>query len=252
MGTSILVALDVAQGTLLRFALALAILVLGRNALLALSDIAAAYFSESDRARFWARVRVRLLWLVFPTLVLHRAGCVTTAGQLLYHTFFSCVSLVFRFCALFVPIFMLAHVHLWERALGIAWPALPGRLADTLSYVTIGTGFALFLGRIYSPALRKLEPAWAYLKPLIILVPFVTGVLAMHPRWCPIDYHVMLLAHILSACFVIAIVPFARLFRLHVHLTTVLPEAAWTPAQDAADEAAPRRARRPEFTELVR
>lgn len=122
---------------------------------------------------------------------------------------------------------MVAHVYLWERALGVAWPAFPGELADTLTYVTIISGMALFLGRLYSSAVRRLDPPWAFFKPLIMLMPFVTGLLAMHPTWSPVDYHAIMLAHVLSASFVIAILPFARFFRLHARLAEVLPDAAW-------------------------
>ena len=74
-----------------------------------------------------------------------------------------------------------------------------------------------------------------------MLLPFVTGVLAMHPKWCPLDYHVVMLLHVLSACLVIAILPFARLFSLHVRLSQVLPEAAWNPEEAAAPQPAERR-----------
>jgi len=33
-----------------------------------------------------------------------------------------------------------------------------------------------------------MEPGWTFFKPLILLMPFVTGFLAMHPTWNPIDY----------------------------------------------------------------
>ncbi|MCA1998098.1 MAG: hypothetical protein LDL56_12830, partial [Armatimonadetes bacterium] len=240
---SIVTALNLAQGPVFRFALALAVLGLLRRVVLVGSDLAAALVAERDRAVLWHKLRLRLLWVVFPTLILHRGGTLPSAGQLLYHSFFSCVSLVFRLGMILVPIFMVAHVHLWERALGISWPTFPGTLADTLSYLTIATGFLLFLGRVYSAPLRRLDPPWAFFKPLIMLVPFVTGVLAMHPRWCPVDYHVMLLAHVLSACVVIALLPFARLFSLHVRLTRILPEAAWQPEPSVPPPTGPRAAR---------
>ena len=227
MNESILFALRIAEGPVFRFALALAILVLARNTLLSLSDVAASYVAERDRAALRRKMGLRFLWIAFPTLIFRRAGYLPTTRQFLYHTCFSCVSLVFRLCAILVPVFMVAHVHLWDRALGISWPAFPGTLADTLSYLTILTGFVLFLGRVYSRPLRRLEPAWAFFKPLVMLVPFVTGVLAMHPKWGLIDYHVVMLVHVLSASLVIAILPFARLFSLHVRLPDVMPETAW-------------------------
>jgi hypothetical protein len=234
MDESILVALRIAEGPVFRFAIALAILGLARNFLLAGSDVLAAYVAERDRDALRHKLGLRLLWVAFPTLIFQRAGYLPTPGQFLYHVFFSCVSLVFRLCAVVVPVFMVAHVYLWKRALGITWPTFPGTLAETLSYVTIVTGFLLFLGRMYSSTLRKLEPAWAFFKPLILLVPFALGVLGMHPKWSPLDYHVVMLGHVLSASVVIAILPFAHLFSLHVSLSEVLPEAAWNPEEVAA------------------
>ena len=113
--------------------------------------------------------------------------------------------------------------------LGVRWPAFPGSLADTLSIITIITGLVLFLGRVYSAPLRRLEPAWAFFKPLIVLLPFATGVIAMHPAWCPIDYYVMLVAHTATAVVAMALLPYARLLTLQVPLTTICPEAAWLP-----------------------
>lgn len=239
MDASILVALRIAEGPVFRFALGLAILGLARNALLSLSDITAAYLAERDRAALRRKFGLRIMWLLFPTLIFHRAGYLRTGGQFLYHAFFSTVSLAFRLFAILVPVFMVAHVYLWEQALGISWPAFPGTLADTLSYATIVTGLLLFLGRVYSPTLRQVEPAWAFFKPLIMLVPFVTGVLAMHPRWSPIDYHAIMVVHVFSASAVIAILPFARLFSLHVGLEQLLPEAAWNPTAPAPRASAP-------------
>jgi hypothetical protein len=230
MNDPVLVALNIAQGPVFRFALALAVFGLVRLLLLGGSDALAAYIAERDREALWHKVRLRLVWLAFPTLTLHRVGLLATGGQLFYHVFFSCISLVFRVCSILVPIFMVAHVHLWERGLGISWPALPGTLADTLSYLTIITGFALFLGRVYSPVVRRIERPWSFLRPLIVLLPFVTGVLAMHPTWCPLDYHLMLLLHVLCGSLVLALLPFARLLSsLQVRLDKIQPEAAWQP-----------------------
>ena len=72
----------------------------------------------------------------------------------------------------------------------------------TVAIVTIVGGFALLLGRIYSPLLRRMEPAWTFVKPLILIIPFLTGFLSMRPAWSPIDYHVVMLLHVLSASLV--------------------------------------------------
>lgn len=243
MNDPVLVALNIAEGPVFRFALALAIFGLLRNAALTISDAVAAYLAERNREALWHKIHMRLLWVTFPTLVFYRAGYLPTGGRFLYHVFFSTVSLVFRVCAIVVPIFMVAHVYLWKRVLGdFPFPTFPGTLADTLSIVVLITGLLLFLGRVYSPTLRKLEPAWAFFKPLILLLPFVFGVLAMHPAWSPFDYHLTMLAHVLTASVVLAILPFARLFSLHVKLTTILPEVAWNPEEVPPTEVVPQRA----------
>lgn len=105
-------------------------------------------------------------------------------------------------------------------------------------------GAIVFLGRIYSPALRRIEPTWAFLRPLVLLAPFVTGYLAAHPAWSPLDYQVVLLAHTLVAAVVFVLVPFAGLLKgLHTPLTAVVPAAAWSGEADerrrARQEAVP-------------
>ncbi len=236
MNDPVLTALNLVQGPVFRFALALAVFGFLRLLLLGGSDALAAYIAERDRQALWHKVRLRLIWVAFPTMTLYRTGYLVTPWQVLYHVFFSCVSLVFRVCSIVVPIFMVAHVHLWERALGISWPAFPGMLADSLSYLTIITGFVLFLGRVYSPVVRRIERPWSFLRPLVVLLPFVTGVLAMHPTWVPVDYHVMLLLHVLCGSLVLALLPFARLLSsLQVRLDKIQPEARWQP--EAGDDA---------------
>ena len=97
-----------------------------------------------------------------------------------------------------------------------------------LAAITIVAGLLVFVGRICSPVLRRMEPAWTFFKPLILLALFVTGFLAMHPTWSPVDYHVIRLVHIVSACAAFVLVPFARLLTyLHTPLTQVFPETAW-------------------------
>ncbi len=224
------VALDVAQGPLVRFALALAILGVLRTLLLALADLVGGWLTCTDRGEFWRKVRQRLVWQVAPTLVADEARPFRSRGLYAYHLALCGVSLLFRLGVVLVPTFMVAHVYLFERGLGLAWPALPGRVADACAVLTITLGFVLFLGRLYSPLLRAVEPAWTFFKPLILLVPFFTGVLARHPTWSPLDYHTTLLLHVLSAVVVLALVPFARLLSYtHTRITTIVPGAGWRP-----------------------
>ncbi|MBK9127736.1 MAG: hypothetical protein IPM13_08030 [Phycisphaerales bacterium] len=231
-------ALRIAQGPVFRFGLALALLGLARLALLALSDLTAAWVTDANRSVVWRKVRQHVGWQLFPSLVLHAARPFRSRGLYAYHVALDAVSLVFRTLVVLLPIFLVAHVYLWERALGVSWPALPGAIADVLSIVALVSGAAVFLGRIYSPVLRKLEPTWSFFTPPLLLLPFLTGILTRHPTWSPLDYHFVLLIHVLSAAAVLALLPFARLLSsLQVRLTTILPQAAWQPESPPAQAA---------------
>lgn len=239
MNETTLFLLDLAEGPIFRFAFALMILGLLRQMILSLSDAAAAYLTMEDRQAFRQKLRMRIGWFFFPSVVLRRHRPGGSTGMYVYHLCICCLSLVFRFTAILLPAFMAAHVYLWEQGFGIAWPALPAMIADVLSGVVIVSGALLFLARLYSPMLRKMEPAWSFLKPLILLVPFVSGALAMHPELSPISYHAMRLVHVLSAAVVFVMVPFTRMLScVHTPLTRALPEASWQAEPQAAPAAA--------------
>ena len=228
---TVLFMLDFADGPFFRFAFALMVFGVVRRISLAASDMIAAYLTIEDRRQFWHKVRLRVLWLTFPSIVLRQVYPGGNRAMFAYHLGLCLLSLVFRLTAILVPAFMVAHVFLWQRNLGISWRTLPAEVADVLSLVTIVAGFVLFLGRLYSPVLRRIEPPWSFLKPLLLVLPFATGVLAMHPAWSPIDYHLILLFHSLSAAVVFVLIPFARMLTcMHVTLVSVVPEARWRSA----------------------
>jgi len=240
MHVDLMVLLQLAEGPLFRFSFALLVLGAVRAMLLAASDVVGGWVTITDRGAFWRRLRLHVLWLVFPSLLLRRIGPPRSFRSHLYHDLLCVTSLLFRFTAILVPAFMVAHVYLWEQGLGLSWPTLPARIADVLALATIVSGLALFLGRLYSPVLRKLEPPWAFLKPLILIVPFLTGTLAMHPTWSPVDYYVVRLLHVVSGAVVFAMVPFARMLTfMHWPLARVVPEANWQAREGPAPGAAP-------------
>lgn len=230
MNENIFRALEFAQGSIFRASFALLVLGLLRYAVLSLSDSVAAYMTAPARGTFWRKFWLRILWMLFPSVVLRRHGRAANTPMFAYHVVLCCLSLILRAGVIFVPIFMVAHLVLLERAFGLQWAALPGTLADTLAVITIVAGVLLFFGRLYSPMLRRVEPAWTFLKPLILIVPFITGFIAMHPLWSPLDYHFVMLLHVLSACAVMVMIPFGRLLScMHTRLTDMVPETAWRP-----------------------
>jgi hypothetical protein len=229
--------LEFVQGPVFRFAFALMLLGFLRLAVMSFAEAASAWLLATDRRTVHTKLRQRVMWFLLPHMLLRHVRD-DGAGWSAYHLILSVCSLVFRLGAIIVPCFMVAHVYLWERALGISWPCLPPGTGDAISFLTIGAGFVVFLGRLYSPLLRKAEPAWSFLTPLILILPFITGVVAMHPRWSPIRYQVVLLLHVLSACTVFVLLPFSGLLSfMHCSIMRWLPQAAWRdvhpPAQPA-------------------
>ncbi len=219
--------LEFVQGPVFRFAFALMVLGLVRLAAMGATEALCAWIVTARRDVVGRKVRQRVVWFLLPHLLLRHVQGSSPAWSL-YHLLLSLCSLVFRLGAIILPCFMVAHVYLWERALGVSWPSLPPAAGDAIAFVTIGTGLVVFLGRLYSPLLRKTEPPSSFLAPLVLVLPFATGVLAMHPTWSPIRYQVMMLLHVLSACAVFVLLPFAGLLSfMHCPITRWVPRAAW-------------------------
>jgi hypothetical protein len=237
MHDGVLFLLDLGDGPIFRFAFALMVLGSLRAILLKLSEAVGAYLTIPDRRVFWQRFRMRLMWLALPSVVMRRHRPGGSLRMFAYHLSICCVSLVFRVSAILVPAFMVAHVYLWERNLGLSWPTLPTRIADVLAVTTVVAGLVLFLARLYSPLLRRIEPPWSFLKPLVLILPFITGMLATHPQWSPFDYHVVRLMHAFSAAAVFVMIPFARMLTcVHTPLTEVIPEADWRAPGDGTPQ----------------
>ncbi len=237
MNSDVTSILEFVQGPVFRFAFALMVFGFLRLGLMNLAEAASAWLVSPDRHVVRVKFRQRIVWFLFPHMLLRHVRD-DGGGWSAYHLVLSVCSLVFRLGAILVPCFMAAHVYLWERALGISWPSLPPGTGDAISFVTIGAGFVVFLGRLYSPLLRKTEPPLSFVTPLILVLPFITGVLAMHPTWSPIRYQVMLLLHVLSACTVFVLLPFAGLLSfMHCSITRWVPRTAWRDDQPRTEPA---------------
>ncbi len=236
MNESTVQALEFAQGPLLRVAIGLLVLGSLRAIALALADVIAAWLTTQNKAHFWYKLRMNVMWGLFPTLVLRKARPEQTRHMFGYHLCLCFLAAVQRAGTILVPLFMIAHVHLMERATGFAWPTFSGSVTNALAIITLVAGFLVFLGRLYSPMLRSFEPPWTFVKPLILVVPFFTGYMAMHPRWSPLDWHFMMLLHVLSACLVMVMVPFGRLLAcIHTKLVDLAPELSWRDGKQRDD-----------------
>lgn len=152
---------------------------------------------------------------------------------------FSLTSLVFHIAIIVVPIFLAGHIVLWERGLGLSWPALPNYLATLLTVVAIVTALALVVQRIACGQTRTLSRFQDYALPLVIAVPFASGLLVMHPGWNPFPYEATLLVHVMSANVLLVLIPLTKLSHMVLlPATQLVSELAWHFPPDAGRKVA--------------
>ena len=124
------------------------------------------------------------------------------------HPALTIATFAFHICLFLTPIFLMAHVLMWEEAFNVSWATLPDGAADVMT-VTVLLGCLFFLGRrLFLPEVQFVTSASDYLILLIVAAPFVTGFLAYH-QW--VDYPVMMIAHIVSGEIMLIAIPFTRL-----------------------------------------
>lgn len=141
---------------------------------------------------------------------------------------FSLTSILFHVAILVVPLFLLGHIALWTRGLGISWPGIPNEAADALTIIAIVTAAALVVERAASRATRSLSRFQDYAIPILVALPFATGFLVMHPWLSPFSFDTALLVHVLSANLLFVLMPLTKLSHA-VLLPTVqlVSEVAW-------------------------
>jgi nitrate reductase gamma subunit len=147
---------------------------------------------------------------------------------------FSLTSLVFHVSIILVPIFLAGHITLWQRSIGLSWPALPNWLATTLTIAAVITAVALIVQRLASRDSRVLSRFQDYALPLAVALPFASGLLVMHPTWNPLPHDVTMLLHVLSADALLFLIPITKLNHMALLPSTQLvSELAWHFPSDA-------------------
>jgi nitrate reductase gamma subunit len=209
--------LEWARGPAFRFAFAVMLLGIARVLILNILGIVTLRRQARDKS-IPVRIVVRdtLRWF-FP---FKRLG----SSQL----HFTVASFVFHVCIILVPVFLGAHILLWERGLGIGWPAISQTWADWLTLAAIVSSLFLFIRRVRARATRALSRTQDYLLPLIIAVPFVSGYLAMHPAFNPFSYNATMFVHVMSGNLIFVLIPFSKLSHVALFPTTqLISELGW-------------------------
>lgn len=121
---------------------------------------------------------------------------------------FTIVTFVFHICLLSVPIFLLAHVILWDESFSISWWTFPEWMADVMSLIVVACCGYFLWRRLTQPEAKYVTSASDFVILALVAAPFITGFLAYH-QW--LGYKFWLILHILSGEIWLAIIPFTRL-----------------------------------------
>lgn len=117
------------------------------------------------------------------------------------------ISYLFHILLFGVPLFLLSHIVLINEAFDISWPAMNDTVADGLSIAVIIALVFFSLRRRLAPDVRFLTSFTDHLLILMVILPFLTGVLAYHQLFL---YEWMVIAHVLSGELLLVIIPFTR------------------------------------------
>jgi len=198
-----------------------AIMLLGLLRVIVLNTISVASLllrsRRNSRAMAWKAVISATLQWLFPV----KKGFEVRA-------LFSLTSMLFHVCIIVTPIFLGAHIMLWERGLGISWPAISNSLADYLALIGIATVIALFVDRLSARASRALSRPQDFLLPVLIIVPLACGYLAMHPNINPFGYNGTMFIHVMAGNLIFLLIPFSKMSHMVLFpATQLVSELGW-------------------------
>ena len=208
--------LEWARGPGFRFSMAVMILGLLRLVVLNTINIVNVVSHARDKNIPWGNVvRDTARWLLPYKKI---------RPQLLFTT----TSILFHVSVILTPIFLAAHISLWRRGTGLAWVPISQTAADYLTLLAIASAAILIYKRLSARATRALSRPQDYLIPFLIMVPFVSGYLAMHPSINPFSYDGTMFIHVMSGNAILILLPFSKLSHAALFPTMQLvSEMAW-------------------------
>lgn len=124
------------------------------------------------------------------------------------HPWLTIVTFAFHICLVVTPIFLLAHVVLWDEAWSVSWWALPDWLAVFMSVIVMAGCVFFFVRRLVTPEVAYVTSVSDYAILALVATPFVTGLIAYF-QW--FDVRLFTLLHVLSGEAMLVAVPFTRI-----------------------------------------
>lgn len=119
------------------------------------------------------------------------------------------ITFLFHLCLIFCPLFLLAHIMLWNESWDIKWRALPESAADAMTLIVILCGLFFVMRRFIAGEVRSVTSASDFVILGIALAPYVTGYLAFHQYL--FEYDMIITLHILFGELLLIMIPFTRL-----------------------------------------
>ena len=218
--------LDFARGPLFRLSFALLVLGLFRIFFLDIRGAYKAYKSTDDKKMPWKLIIIRTWEWLFPVKRLK--------GNF---RFYSVFSILFHIGLIIVPVFLFAHIQLWESSAGISWIALPFSWALWLTIGTIVFGTALFINRLVDKTSKALSRKQDYLWLVLLLIPFITGFICANLNVSPDSYNFFMLIHVLSGDLIFVLIPFTKIAHcVLTPLSQIICTLAWKFPPDTDDK----------------
>ena len=218
--------LEFAKGPLFRLTFALLVLGLIRIFYLDIQGAWKAYRKTDDKKMPWKLIISRTFEWFFPAKRLK--------GNF---RFFSVFSILFHVGLILVPIFLFAHIQLWENSVGISWIALPYSVAFWLTISTILFGAALFITRLVNRTAKALSRKQDYLWLILLLIPFVTGFICANLNIVPSYYRFFMLVHVLAGELIFVLIPFSKIAHcVLAPLSQIISTLAWKFPPDTDDK----------------
>jgi nitrate reductase gamma subunit len=141
---------------------------------------------------------------------------------------YSLVSILFHIGLLITPLFLFDHALLIDNSIGFSWLglSLSKETADILTILTIITAVILFMMRAGNRYSRFLSRKQDFLWLVLLLIPFVSGLVCAQCTVNPATYQTFILIHILSGCLIFILIPVTKIAHC-----VLLPFGQWITAR---------------------
>lgn len=124
---------------------------------------------------------------------------------------FTILSFLFHICLLLVPIFTLGHVMSWQESWGASWWMMPPSLSLIMTILVVVVGVFFGMRRLADPAVRYVTSLSDFILLIIIMAPFVTGLLAHYQA---LQYETIMILHLWSGALWLCVIPFTRVVHM--------------------------------------